>query len=58
MAKRNDKPHATAKDVKQILSAPARKLTAAERKERTSFYEETGHNAQAVEPAHFARAQH
>jgi hypothetical protein len=48
--RRSDKPHATSQDVKRILSASPRPLTERERKERTSFYEGSSHNATPVEP--------
>jgi hypothetical protein len=38
----------------KLVGPKPRKLTKAEKAERTSFYAETGHQAEAVEPSTFA----
>jgi hypothetical protein len=55
MSERAAKPHATAGEVKRTLSKPVRPLTAAEKKQRTSFFDEAGVQATAVEPSSYAR---
>jgi hypothetical protein len=53
---RSKKPNATSQNVKQILAAPVRKLTEAERKARVDFYADNPNvQASAVEPSTFAR---